>query len=206
MSIADKLTTIAENQQRVYDAGKAVAEHKCALKHFTAEFYGNDQTSYTINIPFEPDIVMLVAQDPTVLTATNNVFSFFADIRAFGMVGGTIVGHTTGTQLINMAMTSKSIFTRYSRAENGDVTLTNMTINDGNKPDGIFPSNVKHTLVAAKYTDKTDKVRITEFVNGLSSSGSGSLTINQDKVNASFTTAEWNALVATKPNWTFVMF
>lgn len=52
-----------------------------------------------------------------------------------------------------------------------------------------------------KYTDKTDKERIAEMVNGLT--GSGSLTLNKNKVNAAFTTEEWNALIATKPDWTF---
>lgn len=203
MTIAEKLTTIAENQHRVFDAGKAEAEHQCDLKHFTAEFYGNDKTSYTINIPFEPDVITVGGYDPTNILATDNVFLFTADLRAFGITGGFLVSHRTGTNFSQLMNTSKSVLTRYSRADNGDVTLQNLTAHD---TECVFSSNIKYTIVASKYTVKTDKERITEFVNGLSSSGSGSLSINQDKVNAAFTTAEWNALIATKPNWTFAMF
>jgi hypothetical protein len=32
---------------------------------------------------------------------------------------------------------------------------------------------------------------------------SGSVTLNQAKVNAAFTDEEWAALIAEKPNWTF---
>jgi len=32
------------------------------------------------------------------------------------------------------------------------------------------------------------------------------ITLSKTKVNAAFTDAEWNTLIASKPSWTFVMF
>ena len=204
MTIAEKLTTVAENQQRVYDAGKAKAEGQCALKHFTAEFYGNGGNSHTINIPFEPDVITVFGYAPTLLTGTNQVFIFTADLRAFGIAGGYAVIHSTGTAMLSVMFTTKSISSRYSRADNGDITLSNISTGDGEK--GSFASDIKYTIVAEKYTDKTDKELITEFINGLNSSGTGTLTLSKTKVNAAFTDAEWNTLIANKPSWTFVMF
>lgn len=204
MTIAEKLTTIAENEPKVYAAGKAEAESKCSLKHFTAEFYGNGETSYTINIPFEPDAITVGGYSPTLLTGKNQVYLFIADFRAFGMAGGYAALHLTGTSMGTSIYTSKTVSDRYSRSDNGDVTLSNIVLTNG--AIGTFASDIKYTIVAYKYADKTDKELITEFVNNLPSSGSGSLTINKAKVNASFTDDEWNALIATKPSWTFAMF
>ena len=207
MSIADKLTTIADNQQRVYDAGKTFAENQCALKHFTADFYGNDQYSYTINIPFEPDMIIVYGFDPMLLVGQNQAFFFAADLRAFGLAGGYNVVHTTGQNVYPQMNTSKSVLTRYSRDNDGNVTLTNMTAPVGTETvKGLFSSTLKYTIIAYKYTDKTDQELMTEFISSLSDSESGSLTFNKDKVNAAFTDAEWNALIATKPKWTFTLF
>lgn len=208
MSIADKLTTIAENQQRVYAAGEAAAENRCAEKYFTAEFYGNDTTSCTINIPFEPDVITVGGYEPTFLVGQGLVFLITCDYSAFGMAGGYAVVRASGTNMYPIMLTSKSILTKCSRADNGDITFSNFTttMSNGATLIGKFASNIKYTIVATKYTDKTDKERITEFINNLSDSEGGSLTFNQNKVNAAFTGEEWDSLIATKPSWTFAMF
>lgn len=50
---------------------------------------------------------------------------------------------------------------------------------------------------------KLSKTSITSIINALSTTTSGlTVTLSQTAVNAAFTTDEWNALVATKTNWT----
>ena len=65
----------------------------------------------------------------------------------------------------------------------------------------VYGAGVPYTMIAVKYVQQTDKERIADFVGRLT--GSGSVTLNKAKVNASFTDSQWAALIATKPNWTF---
>ena len=51
---------------------------------------------------------------------------------------------------------------------------------------------------------KLNKQSIVSVINALSASASSkTATFNKTAVNTAFTTEEWNALAATKPNWTF---
>jgi hypothetical protein len=53
------------------------------------------------------------------------------------------------------------------------------------------------------WSAKLSKASIESIVNALSTSTSGlSITLSKTAVNNAFTTEEWNALVATKSNWT----
>ena len=50
---------------------------------------------------------------------------------------------------------------------------------------------------------KLTKASIESIINALSSTASGvTVTFSQIAVNNAFSTDEWNALIATKPNWT----
>ena len=201
------------NSKRLLTGGKfcpsdiivTAEDEVCSSKHFVTEFMGNGQTSYTINIPFEPDMILLLGWEPMCFVGSNNAVIFCADLRSFSMAAGLLCVQHTGMNVYNTLMTTKSYKTRYSRAENGDITIKGLTISDP-AITGVFSPNIKYKLSAVKYTDKTDKELITDFVNRLPSDSSGSVTMNQEKVNAAFTTAEWSALIATKPNWTFAMF
>lgn len=177
----------------------------CNARHFVTEFYGNGQMAYTLNIPFEPDLILLMGMDPMVFVGSSNIAICTIDLRPIGMAAGVYYVQETGMVFYGTLMTSKSYKTRYTRAANGDITLQGMTIASP-AVNGVFSKNIKYKLAAVKYTDKTDKEMITDFVNNLPSGSSGSVTMLQEKVNACFTTAEWSALIATKPNWTFAMF
>ena len=54
-----------------------------------------------------------------------------------------------------------------------------------------------------QYSTKLSKASITSIINALSTTTSGlTVTLSQTAVNNAFTTDEWNALIATKSNWT----
>jgi hypothetical protein len=185
----------------VYEAGvvdgKAEAEARCSMKHFVTVLPGSGQTSITVHVPFEPQFVMIAGYGPTAILVNNTAMALICDLVAFGMMGGSI-NRWNGSTVAQTSLTTVSIYDRYSRDEDGFVTLT-AKIN--NTSSAVFAENVQYTLIAVKYTDKTDRERITEMVNGLT--GSGSVTMNKAKVSAAFTDEEWEALIATKPDWTF---
>lgn len=186
------------NWEEGKEEGVAEGAEICAAKHFVHTFVGDGSTTATMNIPFEPDKLILFNLDPLVQTRANEIALLTADLSAFGRYAAT-VALGSGTALNNAVYTTKSVLSRYSRQADGTVTLSNILTSATNV--GVFTAGRTFVVLAIKHIDKTDKERITEFVNGLT--GSGTATLNQAKVNAAFTDAEWSALIATKPSWTF---
>lgn len=167
----------------------------CTAKHFVYNFVGDGGKSVSFHVPFEPDTVQIIGFDPMVHKTNLTLATIVCDIRAFGQLGG-YAAYGNGSTLSTTMFTTVSISTRYSRTEDGVITVQNI-----NSAGAYFGNGFVYTVIAVKYADRSDKERITDFVNGLT--GSGTVTLNRAKVNAAFTDDEWAALVATKPNWTF---
>lgn len=183
--------------QAKYDQGLEAGTAICAAKHFVCNFVGDGSGSASFYVPFEPDVVQIIGFDPTYNKTPYALGSFCYDQRAFGFAAGFMqYGMATGASA-SQAMTTKTALNRYSRTEDGIITISNL---HSSSPVVFYP-NYSYTVVAVKYTDQTDKERITDYVNRLA--GSGTVTLNQTKVAAAFTDDEWAVLIATKPNWTF---
>lgn len=177
------------------DAVTALGQ-SCAHRHFVTTVTGNGQTVIRFHVPFAPDYLTVLCGDSDVYANADQViYSVSFDLAAFGFLGGmayTSVGGGVQGQL----MTSASIHNRYSRAQDGTVTLQNI----GTTVSSFFAGR-PYTVIAVQYTQTGDKERITEYVRSLT--GSGSATLNRAKVEAAFTAEEWAALAAEKPDWTF---
>lgn len=176
------------------------ARHECAQKHFVHNFVGDGGTSYSFHVPFEPDVVQIMGFDQTCIKKNYWLVLVVCELRAFGLLGGQMQygDSTSSSGVFNLGYTTASVLTRYSRANDGTITIANIGPSDKVV---TYGEGVPYTAIAVKYTEQTDKERITEFVNRLT--GSGSATLNQAKVNAAFTDEEWAALIAAKPDWTF---
>lgn len=188
----------------VYDSGHTHGMEDgaelCMGMHFVRNFIGDGGVSHSVHVPFEPDVVCITGFDPTCIKKNYQMAMVMCDIRAFGVLGGLVEYGDAGTSsgIANMAYTTTSMLTRYSRTADGTITLANIG------PSGrtvVYGAGVPYTLIAVKYAEQTDKERITAFVKRLT--GSGSVTLNKSKVNAAFTDSQWAALIATKPGWTF---
>ena len=205
MSIAEKLTAVAENQQKVYDAGFAAAEALCGQKHYVTTVTGNGTTSLSFHVPFTPDSLLVFVSEVGMYAKLDAKTMFFEmgqfDLAGFGMIGGMYKVFYNNKEN-NLSVTTTSMLTRYAQDAEGIVTLQNLIINSiSTTVPATFIDGAEYVVVAAKYTEKSDKERITEYVRSLT--GSGSTTLNQAKVNAAFTDDEWAALIAEKPDWTF---
>lgn len=185
----------------IHDAcavAKAKGEEICAEKHFVHNFVGDGRGTYSFHVPFEPDVVQIMGFDPRVLSVAGYLALVLCDIGAFGLLAGFVQYAAGAGAVSNTAYTTVGMRTRYSRTEDGTVTIANIG------PAGVavnYGKGISYTAVAVKYTDQTDKERIIAFVTGLT--GSGSVTLNKAKVSAAFTDSQWAALIATKPRWTF---
>lgn len=185
----DKLVTIAHNCVALRD--------KCTDNHFVATVLGDGTETLTVAIPFAPDAVWVFCTDP-VLRAQDDLVAFFnADLGSLGYLCA-VSQCSNGVTYFGMVMTNTSVFNRYSQAQDGTVTIHNVSAKNGF---GKFGEGLAYHIIAVKYIDKTDKERFTELVERLT--GSGRLQVWADKVHAAFTDEEWTALTATKPDWTF---
>ncbi len=261
MSIPEKLTTIAENAERVfiagqlvgeghgydlgynagyfggksdgfadgfeegnnkgydvgYDAGhekgladgfaegKKAAEEECAAKHYSAVVYGDGTDTMQIKLPFEPDHLLITTNAPELRLITNIVAYFELDLSALGQLAGR-AGGTSGTSgsgsYVN-ALFIPSTAAKYYKLENGGVTVSGVVV--ATSP-GLcyFGEGVEYLVTASKYDLKPLKTRIEESVARLPAQTSKKPVYYQKaKVDAAFTTEEWNALIATKANYTF---
>ena len=72
----------------------------------------------------------------------------------------------------------------------------------------FVPNTIKISIAFDVYglCTKLTKASLTSIINGLSPDVTGqTVTISQTAVNNAFTTEEWDALVATKTNWTIAL-
>lgn len=188
--------------QAKYDEGVTAGQENgaaiCAAKHFVHNFVGDGGTSVSFCVPFEPDTVELIGYDPLILHTPSAVLNFIYDIASFGRVVGSCQSTDASISVKSAVISHTGMVERFSQAEDGTITLHDL---GSSSHTSNFIEGFVYTVIAVKYTEQTDKERITEFVNKLTESGT--VILQQEKVNAALTEDEWAALIATKPDWTF---
>lgn len=184
--------------------GKAEAEAECAEKHYVGSFVGDGTNTATFNIPFKPDIVVISALHPGAYGTNYAYASMWFDLKSFGWIVGVVHAHKSeNNRISSLQKTGASAHACFSWAEDGTVTL--------NAPatDGFFIDGATYYVSAVKYTDKTDKEFLDDYINSLEGTGTARLSAARvDSVyqNASAGTSEdWNALTAAKSGWTFTL-
>ncbi len=186
----EKLTQIAENSVELYN--------RCRNYHYVATIPGDGTAYLTFKLPFTPDALQVFCTEPRLLFHEYAVAFFNADLCGLGLAAA-MYQTIRENNLVNTAMTTGTVESRVQVGEDGTVTLMNIT--DKGTPCS-FPLGFPYTVVASKYTDKTYRQRYEEFVESLT--GSGTAQVCKKKVDAAFTPEEWAALIATRPDWTFM--
>lgn len=229
MAIADKLQIVAENQQKVYEAGKK-AEYDAfwdAIQNYGSRVYYQMGFAYW-NCEYIRPKYKAVATDKSGLNQTfmynnslkkieaeyfdfsqkpiatshgySNYYTFLScvaleEIEDIG-IHETYSYYATFQnckKLHTIAVLRVTENTLFNDAFLYCYNLVNLTI------DGVIGQNYFNV----KDSTKLSKASITSIINALSTTTSGlTVTLSQTAVNAAFTTDEWNALVATKTNWT----
>ena len=194
MSIAEKLLTIAENEQKVYKKGRQSwwddYQRDGATTMYAYAFYGSlwRDEIYEPNHPF----------------TVNN---------GYGMFDSTYVTDTKQP----IIFVGSNVLTTNMFASSRLVTIQSLVVNENNtfnsnmfsKATGLvnitFEGVIANNLTMGACT-KLSKASIQSIFNCLSNDVSGkTLTLNTIAVNNTFsssTSEEWLNLVATKTNWT----
>ena len=237
MSIAEKLQTIAENEKKVYEAGKTdgVSEgieqgKKAEWGNFWDVFqdYGN-RTDYDAaffrsgfnEINFFPKYdlkptsliqsfmqtkiknLKQLLNDACVVLDTSNCTNFYYAFYA------SSITHIPDIDL------RKATNTGYMFRESLVTTIDKLIVSDATTLSTMFAalSNLKNIVFEGTIGQSVDlhwspltKASIESVMAALSDTASGmTASFKKSAVNAAFTTGEWNALVAAKPNWTITL-
>jgi len=208
LTMAEKLTTIAENEQRVYDAGM-----QAEYDRFWDVYQSNYRQNYMYAFAgrgwkdsiYQPTGTLVVTQNAQYMYAYSSITDTKVTIDASSsslMNFHNVFANAAEMKVIRLLKVSP--ITPLNSAFNGCTALESITI--------------KGTIGKAanfKWCPLT-KESILNVVSVLSNTTSGlTVTFNTSAVNTAFETvdgaadgsqsAEWKALVDRKPNWTFAL-
>ena len=207
MSISEKLKTVAENMERVYEAGCREGTATCEAKHYAAVVYGDGTQQLTFSLPFEPDMLYIFTNEPDIRTQVAVSAYIEIDFACFGLLAGK-VGVTSGSNgtgvYANLLKSNSTVVSMYTRGSDGTVTIQNAGYSNINGGDYVFGDGVPYVVLAVKSEMKDLKTRMTESVRRLTDTKCVAY-YQTHKKNAAFTDEEWAALIAEKPLCTFNM-
>ena len=208
MNTAQKLQKVAEGVQQVYDAGCRKAENECRNKHCCVLVTGDGTENMRFHLDFEPDLIEIVNHDPDI-RANRGINAFFQlDLTALGQLAGLYgitSGPTSDTALgsyTNMLMALAGVSKRYQRDADGTVTVGGLVYDS---LQGVWGEGVEYTVMAVKCMEKSDKERLTRSIMRLPEGKAYRIYIAQAKKEQAFTDEEWQALIAQRPTYTFIM-
>ena len=201
MNTAEKLVTIAENEQKVFEAGKAEGvqseydrfwdeyQTKGNRRNYSSAFSGLAWNDNTYN-PKYPIIVTNIAtmlfQNATMITNTKVPIT----IDSANQVS-VFSGMTRLKTIPSIKVTSKVTFSGWF---NSCSALERIIFTE----DSVIANNIDLSPAT-----KLDGESITSIINALSTTATGkSATLSKTAVNNAFTTDEWKALTDTRTNWT----
>ena len=139
------------------------------------------------------------------LTITGNVqyLFYFANLTEIGAIDCTYPSRP------NVITTIRDVFNDCKATKIGPVkfketdTLSNVFLKCANLVDLSIDGVIGQNGLDLQYSTKLSKSSITNVIEHLSTTATGkSATLSKTAVNNAFTTDEWNALAATKSNWT----
>ena len=173
----------------------------CRTKHYVGTVMGNDASTISLSLPFKPDIIQVYSYCGYASTS-NAIRNVELDFQACGKYCGYILFNKADAYSnVSAHFPTEWVLRRVTYDEQSS-TLTIPIRVDG-YPDIKFKSNVLYNIIAIK-TGKSQRESVMEEINNLPDESDGTtLQYNSVKINESFTTAEWESLIATKPNWSF---
>lgn len=224
MSIADKLTTVAENQQKVFDAGKSaewnafwdsLQDNGSRTAYAYAFMRWNKQcfkpkynmTPSSCNQMFQNAFVdepvsLIEALGELVLDTSSS--TGFTNMFGYSGVTEVPIISTISASTIQQAFDNAADLVTIEKLvlkADGSQTFTN-TFRKCTKLSNIVIEGVIGNTIDFS-SCPLSKDSFTSVINALSSSTTGkTATFNQTAKEAAFTADEWSALIATKPNWT----
>lgn len=226
MSISEKLTTIADNQEKVYEAGKksqydefwdsyqkngTKVDHTCAFAYWDRTTFKPkydihctcaDRMFFGFSNPSDiVDLVDVLEKQGKTMDFTGCTRFYYAFYWAYIQRLGTI--DLSASKTNEFAFETPYIQTIEKIIVSEETVFVSRTFHDAslkniNAIEGKIGSNIWFSQCPLT------KASITNVVNALSNTTSGlTCTFNKTAKESAFTNSEWSALIETKKNWTF---
>lgn len=207
MNISEKLIKIAENEQRVYDTGKAEgieqgkqAEYDAFWNAFQVNGTRTTYTSAFANSYWSGDAYN--PKYPITPTSNNGAMQIFAWNTAIEDIKVPVTIYDDVSNLFTYNYKLKRI-PKLIIAPKG-LTKMSGAFDYCNELEEL---NVEGTIniggINLQWSTKLSKASIESVINALSTTTSGlSVTFSKTAKATAFTDDEWATLIATKPNWT----
>jgi hypothetical protein len=198
MTVAEKLTEIADNMPLVYAAGAAEREKELAQKYYIGEIEGKDSNTLTLDLPFLPDSVSVCTFGALAMSTGLTYNMFTLNRRAFGKRVAAM-GLLDGSLTNRFAAINMSAADNYIAVDGNRILFT--PPQSSYYATSLWRSGVRY-LVTAVRSDKSDTELLAEEIAELSDEG-GSITFSEKRIGETVSDEEWAELIAAKPNWTF---
>lgn len=199
---ADKINEVKiygwnEGMGQGYNLGLEEGKAECQSKHYVGAVMGSGTNTISCNVPFEPDIITITGHSAHSYALLNNYMQLAIEMKKCCRYVGSLKCRKDGpTTIIDLGINYIKRNTSYI---DGVFTFT--------EPNYKLPfdENTIYEVVAVK-NGKTAKQNTITEINNLPNESSGTnLLYSKEAINATFTTEEWESLIATKPNWTFAL-
>lgn len=232
-TISSKLTTIAENQQRVYDAGYDKGKSEGYVDGALPMYYNKRVSfggvvfpkSYELFIHmktcenfehafYKTDVKSIKIKTDEESTSVSSNYGFRETTAEVIDLSESKMKFNTFNRLFQYASNLKSIF---GELDASNVTNTGSTFNgDSSLEDVSFVAETIGVSIWFPDSSKLTKASITSIINGLSLTvteqtlGLKSVAVNKafetsEGANDGSTSTEWETLAASKPNWTIAL-
>lgn len=204
-SIANKISQIAENSTRLYQAGYDKAMQENNMEYFKASFLGNDMNRYAYQVPFKPDWYMINTSSAKPHSMSNSLYFAIVNFNAYSKYCGTLnVNKQNGITTVKVP-TSK-LGTVFSYNNDTQEVIVDMSSN-ASYVNIKFRSDVRYELTAVKFPNRSKLDNLIEDISLLPddvpSGNSNVLDYNKNVIDQIITPEDWDELIGTKPNWTF---
>ena len=220
MSIADKLTTIAENEQKVFEAGRQ-AEYDEFWETFQnkgAKTNYNDAFKGWYSACFKPKYFVVTSAQNMFQNASmigneyikrldfsqcvNFIQAFYScSVEELGIIDASNTVKGYGFTSIFASATKLSKIEKFIFPKDSNVAYNTPFLNCNRLTDITIGGTIHKTISFS--SSPLSKESIESIINALSSSASSqTLTLKQTAKETAFTDEEWATLIATKPNWT----
>ena len=217
--LSSYLLTIADNVPKVFESGitqgVAAKQAEVDANVYIGTFKGSGVKDMieekAIYMPILPDALCIFAFEPTVQRLANCWTVALYDRRSFADMVGTLryftinasTGVTNYGSGVQIASTAQNIY--IFDTENKKMSFIAPSNSTYQKQ--VWDEETTYFVFAFRYAgDKTDKELLTETVANLVDGAGRTYTFSAHRINQTVTSDEWDALTATKPNSTFVLW
>lgn len=221
MSIADKLTQIAENEQAVFDAGKESERDRFwdafqdngnrVLYNYAFRFQGWTAANFRPKYSMRPTAANGMFRDSHISADLGAILSECGVTLDFSDCAGMeqVFYNTYFTALPEIDL-SGAIATSAFDYSGRLVTISNVIVSETTHFGAYKCVSLKNITITGTIANSLGiaespltKASIESIIGALSGTVAGkTLTVNAAAKQAAFTDAEWAALIGTKPNWT----